>query len=235
MAGSLRYCGRLGGTRMTLQIGLVGSDGIVLASDTCMTRFNQNARESSDATKILRYEHDAIAFAGDDCSYFVARDIRDLLRRGTFNFLEAEQELVKVTEERWKTESARLGDRWIPGLDRCVLAILSGVLWRVDIACASAVHCIRSRSIAGDSSNTARFFSELYSDVHKGFAELVFLAAHVVIMANRLNPMAVQGLEIVTYSSDTKKLSVLQAPEIEDLVSRSHELEKVMRAALYRL
>jgi hypothetical protein len=200
-----------------------------------MTRFNQAAREHG-ATSKLCWQHggDVAAFAGDECSYFVARDIYDAFKDGSLDFSDeaaTQRQLSEIAERCWQRQAQALGDRWIPGLDRTALTIMRGALWRIDIANMSGVYRIRDCTVARDSSNTARFFSVLYSDVRKPVDELVFLAAHVINIGHRLNPLLISGLEIALYSSGS--LSFLEPSPIERLVSRSNELEETTRKAIY--
>jgi hypothetical protein len=108
---------------------------------------------------------------------------------------------------------------------------LRGALWRIDIAKMSSVYRILNCTVAGDSSNTARFFSVLYSDVRKPVNELVFLAAHVINIGHRLNPLLISGLEIAVYSSGS--LSFLETLRVKELINRSDNLEETIRKAIY--
>jgi hypothetical protein len=171
---------------VTLQIGLVGSDGIVLASDTCMTYFNNKATAPSATRKIMVCGNDAVAFAGDACSYLTARDICDKLKAGTFDYDEIEKSLYPIANARYKSEAEHLKEKWTPYAPREILTVLKGRLWRMDIRQDSCVHNIYNMNVTGDDGNTARFFATRYWDIRKPVEELKLLAAHVLNMGHEL-------------------------------------------------
>jgi hypothetical protein len=78
----------------------------------------------------------------------------------------------------------------------------------------SSVYRILNCTVTGDSSNTARFFSVLYSDVRKP-----------------VNPLLTSGLEIAVYSSGS--LSFLETLRVKELINRSDNLEETIRKAIY--
>jgi len=100
-------------------------------------------------------------------------------------------------------------------LDGHILAVhktLNGLrLWFAVVSETPRVNCIQDKVIAGDFRNGASFFAEMYFPKGKPLPtieELLPLATHSVLMAGRLNPGGIGGLEIVVFTgSKTHKLT----------------------------
>lgn len=70
--------------------------------------------------------------------------------------------------------------------------------------------------MAGDSANSALFFAERYHQTSLTVAELIPLAAHIIVSAHPLNTAGVSGLEIVTCdSSGVKRIPINSIEALE--------------------
>lgn len=207
---------------MTMQIAMVGSDGIVLASDTCWSNTHRGMtsaiRDTSSATKIIQNDVVAIACARDmETSVPIARAIINGMgekqwEENTKHYIESIAEGVLATAgDRTNIECLIVATR--PDLRLFHLA--SGVT--VDKVPTSA-YCrdILDKAVAGDTANSAVFWSERYYR-RAPIAFLVSLAAQVIIDAGKRHGF-ISGLEI--FLCDGSGIRRLPDDEITD-----HELQ----------
>jgi hypothetical protein len=198
--------------RMTMQVGFVGSDGIVLASDGRRTLepatgapFGSAIRTGSNGHKI--YIDDvrgvAISCAADiKAAHPVARGIMESCPFGGDVLSSPESVCVKIEEIA----------RSIIGEDRHqiqLLIVLKNPLWLfrfeyrvVDGAWNLTCDWCQDRSAAGDITNPAMFWSEHYHCETHSMNELTALAAHLIGTARARNSAGVNGLDIVKCSTD---------------------------------
>lgn len=106
-------------------------------------------------------------------------------------------------------------------------------LWRVDIAPDRGIPCvlrILDKCKIGDSTTPACFFSERYYR-ERPIEDLIFLAAHTVLMAGAMNPAGVAGLGIVLCRP--AGFTTVSDEEVSDLTARSKRLDSEIAAALF--
>lgn len=226
---------------MTLQIGLVGKDGIVLASDKCMNELSR-VRRSSLTSKIRHMENHGVAyaFAGDDCAVLVGQELEKWILRGNELRNDTKATLERVGNAVFRQEKRRIGARgtWTETDRRLTVVLYANPLelWQLSIRKNSIARRYENKVIAGDEKNSAVFFSEQYYDSSKTVAELLLLATHVMSMGHERNKDAVQGLEIfvVRHTPDGfTEVGLVPENELEVLSNTSKALDTMIRSCLY--
>jgi hypothetical protein len=185
---------------MTMQIGMVGTDGVLIASDTQWTDNEAPVRSSTNSTKFV---------IDDDCSVAVAR-AGSMHSAGNLAF-----EIIALTlqDENWRFTDfralSRIGERVLasarPGREaaQCLVAFTrpTPALWLFEMARMGdgwglVNQEVLSKKIAGDTKNAATFWAERYYRPLP-IKTLVPLAAHLIVSAHTLNTAGIGGLEIV--------------------------------------
>jgi hypothetical protein len=211
---------------MTMQIGMVGSDGVLIASDTLWMNTEENqyahTRHTSNTTKIELDYKKGIAIACARHMELASRIAKDLL--------------VELDDEDWggpDTRATHIADRALGEADvkrrdfQCTIitAYPEPRLFQLH----SGIHAGQkgsrcqthsSKVVAGDTANSAVFWSERYysswTESLRPIEELIPLAAHLVCSAGRIGPGAIGGLEIVVCnSSGLRRLSDSSISKLE--------------------
>lgn len=180
---------------MTMQVGMIGTDGIVLASDTQTkretTRCGLGTWHTADTYKIKISATKKIAAS-------CAMDICEAERIAT-ELLTTLDSVDIYGRERKIIEVART----IPNnlAVECFVAFIEPdprlfLIQHPEGSAHPVVQPIISKAFAGDALNPAAYWAERY---YKGLPveNLVNLAAHVIAEAGILNPCLIGGLDIV--------------------------------------
>jgi hypothetical protein len=180
---------------MTLLVGMVGSDGIVLAADTKGVEFAQEEGHGDAYTNVFKIVPESLgmvyAFAGDWMSQAVGSEIDLRLKAKEFKFATIKSALENAANDRaWMIGSERLTDR----RKRSLMVAFYGEevsvpqLWTLDIQ--AKPNCVATRvetvEIGGSPGNLARFFGN-YFERGLPVARLKFLAAHIILAANKVD------------------------------------------------
>jgi hypothetical protein len=212
---------------MTMQVGMVGTDGIVLASDTLWTQSpmsgSEGARHSYSSHKIRIFKERGVAISSArdmETANFVADRIAADPRLDEYpadrKFLieEIGNECLEKVGDRNEAQCLILFHNPKPSLFAFEYAIVNRKHgpWCGKII-DGAVH-------TGDTVNAATFWSERYCHLAPVRA-LVPLAAHLIVSAGKLNPAVIRGLEIVLCQADG--FHRLSDESISNLVSKSNE------------
>jgi hypothetical protein len=218
---------------MTMQVGMVGSDGIVLASDMAWNQRagNREVRHGHVANKIRLDEKRGIAIscAGD---MLAANKLADRILFGLRddNLLAREHAILDLGNKVLAKEA----DRDV----QCLMVFRDPVptLYFFQRGTNSSGHresrCeIRlDKAYAGDTSNPAlywaeRFYAQLPVD------QLMPLAAQVILSAGKLNPAIMGGLEVVVLdSSGFQRLSEDANRDLQAKIAQ--RIEKVREMVL---
>ena len=219
---------------MTMQVGLVGSDGIVLASDTKWThppkdRLSSGKRYTSVGPKIEihRAKNIAVCMAGD---------------------MQSARRIAKLIIQEWKAEDSRYPEDALERIGQQVLQQdRSGAQCHVVVGASSPqlfsfefceledgwTPSIRRESgkfIAGDCANASTFWAERYCKVfqslHLGVERLIPLAAHVVTSAASINNDGVGGLDIVI--CEKSSIRRLSEESISILMEKSEGWDRII-------
>jgi len=220
---------------MTLQVALVGTDGIVLASDK-RTSDVDFVTTTSRTSKIIVDDAAtvAIAYAGHEISRYVAgRILREpsvLESKGSYLIdVEKLAETVYKEQEEQITQDSRRGFR----TDSQLL-----IVQRKDLSRFHVLHMDRAKSLSeprydkaiiGHATNTACFFAERYYRKAPVDA-LKLLAAHTILTAGRINPFGIEDLEMLVCTPE--KFESVTLEEISALKSRSQDIDDKLRQLL---
>jgi hypothetical protein len=212
-----------------MQVGMVGTDGIVLASDTKWVQPTiQGVRSSLNASKIrISYERGiAISCARNmETATLIADNIISGLSDSDMKFpiLPIEAIAKKVIDEAADRNDVQ-----------CLIVLLqpSHRLFRlrsVSFNGGYAAMCdaeITGKAITGDLDNAAIFWSEMYYE-RRPVTHLARVAAQLVVMAGKINSGMIGGLEIVLCDhAGFRRLSVDSNARLE---STANELDETLR------
>ena len=196
---------------MTLQVGLVGSDGIVLASDRLVQVYENGSRSVTRTSKFLHGADALCCYSGDSVSEQTAYEIRDHdWSTVDSRDMEAVRSVLRdLGNAGYNKAQALYGV--LPGIVRKVLAVHSDQLWLLTISAqnTSLANQVLDRAVAGDIENTSRYFMNKYANQceSSSVSELIRLAAYTILAAGEENPHGVGGLEL--YAIPTGKRSIL--------------------------
>jgi hypothetical protein len=216
---------------MTLQVGLVGTDGIVLASDKKAVVFDP-ALCTSLVSKILIDREKGLAgcCAGNEISARIRREIFS-----NSNLLQREYPQSPIEELATQIYRDIPTEEQAGGNPSDLLIVSLNDLRHLYHLRMSATQCTlrlkENKHIQGDLGNPARLFVEAYYS-KKPIHGLVFLAAHTILTANRLNPTTVEGLEVVKCT--TKNFEPVSESELQVLVVRSQKTAEQTERSIFR-
>lgn len=214
-------------TAMTMQVGMIGTDGVLIASDTLWTQTpvpgSKGARHgyASEKIRIFRERGVAISSARDlETANYVADRIAADTRLDEYP-----ADRACLIQEIGNDCLAKIGDR---NEAQCLIAFQKPEpsLFVFEYAMVNQKHgawCGRIRDGAvhtGDTVNSATFWSERYCRAMP-INRLAPLAAHLILTAGRLNPAVIRGLEIVVCQSGG--FDRLPEESIRNLESKSSE------------
>jgi len=216
---------------MTFQIGMLGSDGVLLASDTLYTHPGKlpGSRRTYNAKKILIREDEAMAYcsSGDDVSAKAA----ELHSNSTTVEIYQSMVMSRTTAiEKYSTIENKNGNH---GTVLAAHRTATGVeLWYMDVSSQAQLPIsIPSHICAGDQQNPAAFLIERYfpKDRRLPIRDLIFLAAHTVLMASKFSS-GVGGLQILL--GRPAGFEALSDEDISALKERSRKLDAEITASL---
>jgi hypothetical protein len=226
---------------MTMQVGMVGTDGVLIASDTQrmneiawvprITKKQSEVRHTFGSKKIIvsyakqmaissakimntaeRIANAIFSQLGDD---EMAYPVRPIERIGAFA-------IEHLTDERRTAQ--------------CLIAIafpLPARLYSFELEadldlsgkaiCKPVCREIESSVAAGDQVNPAVFWKERYYE-RQPVEKLIPLAAHLVVSANKLNKASIEGLEIIF--CDTAGVHRLSRKSILELETQANRWDE---------
>jgi hypothetical protein len=217
-----------------LQIGLIGKDGWVIASDR--TQVDQDyLRASNDTIKLFANEHMACAASGDGLALMATAELLDSVFQ-TDDLQRLRAELAAFGNAMWDKYHATPGQPFPDEFKRALLIGFSRLpnrLWILNIGKGTSHATPRvGRSLAGDSGNAAVFFSQRYYSSDATLEQLTFLAAHLVTIGSELNTAGVGGgLDVAL--CENGQIRTLGQSETDELIKRSAKVDKQI-AALFR-
>jgi hypothetical protein len=210
---------REGELRVTMQVGIVAEDGIVLASDI-WTHGNVTGemRAASVALPVWKGEPASkIMLSGRSVAISRAHDIRQARLVSSAlaemlpekHFVGIEQEMERIASEALKEEPVYRGSQ-------CLIAMLNPEPYIFRVQCATDLatntkvcECDRSSSylLAGDTYNPATFWSNRFlrpahQDKKWTLRESILMATQIIVDASLINSGSIRGLEIVCGNKD---------------------------------
>jgi len=228
--------------QVTFQLTMVGSDGILLASDTQVTEIGTNSyRETHSTYKIEIHEQEEVTYccSGGDLALTAAEGILSNLRARQADKVLTDAGLKELLRESGNEalEATPIIIGWgcqhNTGTVLLVIPIgnvlTSWVLYVQHDNNPERRRCSVERVLtharSGDTANSAIFFVQKYFPGHPKLPlrRLLPLAAHAVLMAGKLNPAGVSGLDIVLCTRTGFRR--LEEDEINKLVDQSIALD----------
>src|SRR5271167_2726798 len=151
---------------MTMQIGMVGSDGIVIASDMQAAR-SGSVRTTYKTSKIYCSHEAGLAYccAGSDLAVLAGRKTAELIAQG--ESLTLPECAEKAARDVYRAKYGQFAGTPTQGqfMEVVLLAMVTDSasgLWRVNISGSPYCERIISKDVSGDRVNSAVFFSEQY-------------------------------------------------------------------------
>src|ERR1700704_2778983 len=117
---------------MTFQIGLVGSDGIVMASDTLVQTFEGPGRSVSHRSKFLHGDGVVCCWSGDSVAEAAANIVRGMAWHDISPDRESIREELKIAGSEAWVEMKDLAEAY-PGVIRKVIVACHGMLWVLEL------------------------------------------------------------------------------------------------------
>lgn len=210
---------------MTMQVGMVGTDGVILASDTLWVGGGGGARHTYHSSKIVVEPERGIAVgcARSDISRIVADQIIEDLGNFEHPCFEMKAIAKKIMETTSNEPEAQ-----------CLVVLRKPPairLFALDMVPLSRNCCeITDKTFAGDTQNSAKFFAERYY-TRRPVKELILLAAHVVLAAAKLPGGMISGLEILL--CDASGFSRVSAATLQELENKSAAMDSSMVMRLF--
>jgi hypothetical protein len=199
---------------MTLQVGMLASNGWVLASDERSTlQGGEWLRQTYNTDKILCLNGVATLAWVDECAMVARQKILDDLRPtpdivATDEFQNAARECAKNV---WRQHPGYQPEK-VRGV---VLASVGHKqIWHLAFGQEAFTQSNASKTVYGDPANPIVFFSEEFYKPERSVDELAFLAAHIVTAGAKYNSM-VGGLRLIVWREGTDELKFLDASLFE--------------------
>jgi hypothetical protein len=242
------YSKELENIPVTFQVGIVATDGVILASDTRVTQIEGQALYStaegqrlfSTSEKIVVHDEVprlAYCWAGDQLQSRIAHDFSDSARKekSTLSFQQIRELLIRTATlalialypgyPHELPQGTLASPRKHTG--GSVLVAYPGLstveLWKLRVDCTLDAFPVRDKTAAGDTINPAIFFLEKYYR-QDTIDKLLPLAVHTILTAAALNPKDIGGLEIVTCRNE--RFERLPAERIAELTQFSQTLDR---------
>ena len=199
---------------MTLQVGLVGSDGIVLTSDRLVRQFENGSSSVSNMSKFAEGPGVLCCYSGDKIAQLAAYNVcKDLA-----NDNQSPTDCLRAIGNRTIAKATTLYGQ-LPGAIRKVFVVFRDKLWLLELGDdgTSIANHVQDRAIAGDIANTCRYFANKYANncQQSPVKELVRLASYVVLAASEENPYGIGGLEVFVVPNGKTPIRLAQEQEQE--------------------
>jgi len=216
---------------VTLQIGLVGIDGLVIASDRLVGQMEIDREtfapgfSTFTTTKFEVGKDFLCCLSGDKIAERAAITVRD------FKFADGRRSVKEMLEsagnEAWKHYENVPFD----AVTRKLIVASSKPewsLWQLEIDELSLARPVYDKVIAGDPINSARHFVTNYAPlggpIPLPINRLIFLAAHGIVRAGKEHPRGVGGLEVVVIPKSGSP-TFLTPEQERELKKRSESLD----------
>lgn len=194
---------------MTYQLTLVGSDGIVMASDQNEWRKAEGGSRKNRLKKIAIHRGGKFAwmFAG----LKVAKDASRLFERWADNAAadpsqaEVLEEVRRCGQEAWKTVTGPC-----PNTDIVIAFGASKRIYRAELSALMLVEQMESPLVSGQNESPATLIPSRFYSQTMPVDKLAVLAAYTIGCAEQFDSLAVNGLDMVAYRDSTAKFEVLE-------------------------
>ena len=210
-----------------MQVGMVGSDGILLASDTQWTQ-QGSIRHSFSATKIKINHARGIAVSCARNMETSARVADSILAGSQDAPPPYPSDVEKLAAKALREAGPRSDIQCLIVSKHTHLRFLRLQTILLDEEPAPMCGEVDTKAIIGDDTNAAIFWAERYYQ-RRPIRSLVLLAAQLVISARGFNSAMISGLEIVL--CDATGIHRLGEDSIRQLESKANEIDDILRAS----
>jgi len=215
---------------MTMQVGMVGTDGILIASDTkwvasppLAPNRTTGTRNVFGASKIVidRDKGIVAAYARNmEVSRVVATEVLTLEEK---DWAYPISPIEAIGDRALKSCGARNDAHCLIAFARPVPQLFLFCLGTRNGEPAAICQNMQTTAISGDNANSAIFWSDRYYQ-KMPIERLAPLAAHLVLSAGKLNTAMISGLEIVLL--DSNGIRHVSDKSIEELQLKSEQWDK---------
>ena len=223
---------------MTILVGMVGSDGIILAADQRASRsFGRQDRfdDLMEIEKLIHLESHKVAYAavGDDVTAEAANRFSIALEHGTFDLARIKQSLTDVGLSVINDKAGFLQ----PSENRSLLIVFYGdqvsgpQLWSMDMSHSVRADRVPRIKIAGALGNGARFFGHYFPKAPAPIESLKALAAHIVLTASQWDSLMIHGIDIATFEGH--EFHLVGEEEKQALRAKSEALDLAIQHHLF--
>lgn len=213
---------------MTLQIGIVGSDGIILASDRLVNSpFDNWGVARTPTSKFHRSDRVACCWSGDRCAEYAAKFISE-------SKWDEPVQMRDIFEDCGnRAWAVACGDSKVPrdqvSTPKKVLIAASEdcTLWELDVYKVSIASPMPVKAMAGDQWTTITHLLNNYipASPRSPIGNLIGMAAYMIYMGHKENSAGIDGLElaIIRKGESPVFLSGEQERELERLSQSAYE------------
>jgi hypothetical protein len=192
---------------MTMQVGMVGTDGVLIASDTLWINDRDGLAPLTETQSFVRYT--------EDSPKIMCNHERGIAISRAKNMRAATRVAEAIIRDLSATEMAKprnsiekIGETAVASLElksvHCLIALqhprpelYSFECGRFGDALEPTCRKITGAIPAGDNMNAAVFWRERYYEEPRPLKTLIPLAAHMIMSASKLSSGSIRGLEIV--------------------------------------
>jgi hypothetical protein len=213
---------------MTLQVALVGIDGVVVASDRLLQQWEMDRTHSgyslSLSSKFDQHNDFVCCASGDKISELTSSLICQL------NWDDAQADVKASLNAAAKDAWSRFDNpaAFPPIIRKVIIICPDRSAWILDTTSHEApfTNRILNKVVAGDIKNTARHIINNYlpndeAPLALPISKLIVPAAHAVLMGGRENPTGVGGIEIIVIPKTASPMVL--PPELERRITAISE------------
>lgn len=215
---------------VTLQVVLRGSDGVVIASDTCKANVGPRGFRSTEPVSKIRMVNSTLVytFAGDDCARDVGAAVAEAANTAKTLSNEFIDEVSNKALAKYKTDAREIYRKiiWVKAENagfEVFSAFYRGGRFVADTHPEDSDG--RCNVYAGDDVNLATYIVERYYKRYplRRISSLKKLAAHMILTGETFSG-SVSGLEMV--ASNSNGFEWVPREEIQELVSLSNRIHE---------
>lgn len=217
---------------MTMQIGMIASDGIILASDTQATRTPEKLKDSQVGRAVRYHTNCSKIRAGSEIAVSYAQDVKtgdDVANRilSTFTADDAQEAI-----ERIAVSIPEDNRNPVQGLIAAPpFRLFRFQLAKIDEVWTATCEASIGLDYAGDITNAPIYWAERYYDELLTMEQLLPLAAYMITCSHHLNTAGIGGLEVVT--CDASGIQRLSRERIQELRRQANETDKQVMQTVF--
>jgi hypothetical protein len=217
---------------VTMQVGMVASDGIILASDTQATHTPEKLKDGQIGRAVRYHTNCSKIRTGSEIVVSYAQDVKtgdDVANAILSTFTaDAPQEAI----ERIASNIPEDNRNPVQGLIAASpFQLFRFQLAKIDEVWTATCEASLGLDYSGDMTNAAIYWAERYYDEFLTVEQLLPLAAYMITCSHHLNTAGIGGLEIVT--SDSSGIHRVSRERILELRRQANETDKQVVHAVF--